>query len=170
MSAEDTERFVQPASGSFGVGCAALFLGLPVIGATVQAFREAPMLVPVPIGMGLALLGLAYWMGAEERTVTLGPEGMRSLRTRVLFGHRRPSRVEWTIPLDALRWARWVRRRTPSSHGGWSESVRLELPQHRVIHAFELGGTGDPKSAFNALVNALEQRFGDGFVRVETQG
>lgn len=158
-----SQSFVLPPQGGFAIGCAAIVLGLPVIGSAIALSSEGPALVPIPIALGGALLGAAYYVLNEEVRVDLDEGTLRLSRVRVVFGVRLARRTEWEIPAAALTHAREVRRRTPGREGGWNRSTILELPEGRRLDARELGGREDGRSPYDELVRALRQHLGEAF-------
>lgn len=159
------QSFVQPPQGRFALGCASIFIGLPVLGSTVALFGESPLLAPIPLVLGALLLGVAYYVFNEETRIDLDEHTMRFSRTRVIVGVRLAPRVEWEFPTSSLTRAKEVRKKTPASKGGWNHSTVLEFPSGRSLDARELGGSEDFASPYNQLVRALEQRLGSAFER-----
>ena len=159
------QSFVQPPQGRFAIGCAAVLIGLPVLGTAIALFGESPLLAPIPLAVGAVILGVAYYVFNEETRVDLDERAMRLSHVRVIFGVRLTPRVAWELPTSSLTRAKEVRKKTPASKGGWNHSTVLEFPSGRSLDARELGGSEDFASPYNQLVRALEQRLGSAFER-----
>lgn len=164
----EAQRFVRPPEGSFAVGCASVFLGLPAIGLAGAAVVDGILwAAPVPLVLfGIVLAGVYVWMN-EEVAVTLDDRGLRLSRARVLFGMRLAESVDWEIPLAALTRAREVTTKTPARNGGWNVRTMLQLPEGRTIDATELGGDESSTTAYGELRRALRARLGAGLEKVE---
>ncbi len=155
------DTFVQPPQGWVVAGCASIVLVVPVIGAAL-ALSDVP-LVAVPLCSAFLLLPLSlYLRGNEELRLDLESEKLSLTRTRILFGARLSSKVEWEIPNSNLNSAMEVRTRKPA---GTDWKTELHLPDGRIIDAHTLGGSENKHSTYNQFVRVLEQRLGPAFER-----
>lgn len=160
----ETQRFVRPPEGGFGVGCASVFLGLPALGFAGAAVTNGVLwAAPIPLVLFAAALAAVYVWLNEEVVATLDARGLRLSRARVLLGVRLRETVDWELPLEALVQAREVTTRTPAKNGGWNERTMLQLPEGRAIDATALGGHESSTTAYAQLVRALRARLGSAF-------
>ena len=83
-------------------------------------------------------------------------------RTRILFGARLSSKVEWEIPISNLNTAMELRT---GQLAGKDWKTMLHLPDGRTIDAHTLGGSENKHSTYNQFVRVLEQRLGPAFKR-----
>jgi hypothetical protein len=159
-----TEVFAQPPTGRSAVGCTAVFLALPTIGATISLYRDvAPIYAVLPLPIALMILALAYYIGSRETRVTIDERSLRFSRTRVMFGIRASERIEWELPIEKLTEAHETITRTPARNGGWNVDTRLALRDGRTLLAHDLGGADSSDTAYSRMRNALRARLGEAF-------
>lgn len=170
MTHQRVLHFVQPPQGRSALGCAAVLMALPALGATLALSEGSPALAAIPLALYGAALLATYFAFNEEVRVDLDEHNLSLSRSRLFFGARLAQRLDWQIPLASLTHAKELRTRTPAREGGWKRTSVLQLPEGRTLDARELGGTQDASSAYNQLVRTLEQRLGAAFERPPEAG
>jgi hypothetical protein len=170
-SPEGELRFHQP-SGAFGaLGCSAIFLLIPAIGAIGLGFDEGGPVVGWSVvgGVLLVFMGIYAFFNVDA-TAILDVQGLRLTRQRRFLFLRGAEKVEWKIPASKLTRAREVTYHRPGRDGGWTKSVKLHLTDGVVLEPALLGGEHHDHAAYRKLVVELERRLGSAFERVQDFG
>lgn len=167
----DNETFHQPA-GLFGsLGCAAIFLLIPITGAVGTSYdRTGPEGAALAVGGSLLALLLVHAFFAEDTTAILDARGLRLVHQRRVFGLRGREKLAWEIPARALTEAEEIKYHRPGRDGGWQTSIKLHLPGSVVLEPALLGGPYNADTPYKKLVATLERRLGPKFVRLDDFG
>lgn len=163
--------FHQPASGFASMGCSAIFLLIPALGAVGTTYKQFGMEgAAIAVGCSLAVFLAIYAFFNEDSTVTLDAKGLRLTHCHWFLGFRGRTKVAWEIPAKALEEAREIKHFRPGKGGGWQTSLKLHLPNSIVLEPALLGGEHREGGAYRQLVAALEARLGAGFTRLDDFG